>query len=278
MARMTSRWLVVVALAVVVLHRRCDTAAPHEPLRIATFNIEDFPRDADQIEAAFDEIERLDAGLVAVQEIDDGRAFAAATRRRLGDAWQFVQTDVRARWDVGVVFDRRRYSLVSTAVHDETARGGGKPTFEVRVAPVGGGAIVRVYVAHFKCCDEGRPLRVRQHAALRALVSSARGRGERVVVMGDFNATSDDDRRDLAALADAAGLVWASEPLACTAFWRRDDACPRSRLDHVLTWEAPLAISAAGACATDGCETRDRCPLYVERVSDHCPVVTTLAR
>jgi endonuclease/exonuclease/phosphatase family metal-dependent hydrolase len=97
-----------------------------------------------------------------------------------------------------------------------------------------------------------------------------------VVVLGDFNATTGGDRADLAALARAAGLVWATEPLACSAFWDRDDGCPSSRLDHVLTWAAPASVAAAGACATDGCAWHDRCPLYADEVSDHCPVVVSV--
>jgi endonuclease/exonuclease/phosphatase family metal-dependent hydrolase len=94
--------------------------------------------------------------------------------------------------------------------------------------------------------------------------------------MGDFNATEPADREDLARLARATGLVWATEGLACSAFWSRDDGCPRSRLDHVLTSTAPRSVTAAGACATEGCDRQDRCPRYVHDVSDHCPVVVDL--
>jgi len=95
------------------------------------------------------------------------------------------------------------------------------------------------------------------------------------VLLGDFNATEIGDRDDLALLARDMNMVWASEPLACTAFWSREDSCPRSRLDHVLTWTAPATIEIAGACAREGCDTQARCPIYAHEVSDHCPVIVT---
>ncbi len=273
---MKLRWAAIALLGLAALWRHHPAA---RPIRLATFNIEEFPKDARQIEGAFDEIARLDAGFVAVQEIHDGRVFADAARRRLGDTWQFVQAERGVKFDLGVVFDSSRFALVSTRVRDEARVGGNnKPAFEVRLAPADGGAIIRVIVIHFRCCTEGRLTRTAQHRALAGIVREAQRSGDRVVVLGDFNATDDGDRADLAALARDTGLVWATESLACTAFWARDDGCPRSRLDHVLTWEAPATVGAAGACATEGCEWQDRCPLYREQISDHCPVVVTLDR
>jgi endonuclease/exonuclease/phosphatase family metal-dependent hydrolase len=130
-----------------------------------------------------------------------------------------------------------------------------------------------VIVIHFRCCTEGRDTRAAQYLALERIITDAKRSRDRITVMGDVNATEDGDRTDLARLAAATGLVWASEPLACTAFWSRDDGCPRSRLDHVLTWGPPASVVAAGGCATDGCDWQASCPLYADEVSDHCPVV-----
>lgn len=269
------RKLVLLALALVVLFVMCR----HRPqtVRFATFNIEDFPQNARQIERAFDEIERTEAGFIAVQEIHDAAAFASAAQRRLGPSWRYVPAVPGERYDLGVVFDDRRFTLVSSRVLDDTRLGSNhKPTLEVRLAPADGSPILRILEIHFRCCSEGRPTRMDQHAALARIVGEARRSGDRLVVLGDFNATADADRADLARLAREAGLVWATEPLACTAFWSRDDGCPRSRLDHVLTWAAPSSVVAQGACATEGCAWQARCPAYTEEVSDHCPVVVTI--
>jgi endonuclease/exonuclease/phosphatase family metal-dependent hydrolase len=269
-------WLVAVAALAARLSCR---HADRDRVRIATFNIEHFPKDARQIEGAFDEIAATGASIVAAQEIRSPAVFLAAARRRLAPSWEFVHDHYRVEnhHHIGVLFDRRAWRFVSSKVHDDTLHGPlDLPVFEVRLAPIDGGEIARILVVHLRPLTAGRPIRVRQHQAIAKLAAAARDSGERVAVLGDFNATEDSDRDDLADLARAARLVWATRSLPCTAFWRRDDGCPRSRLDHVLTSESPARVVAAGACATDGCDRQDRCPMYAEQVSDHCPVVVDL--
>jgi endonuclease/exonuclease/phosphatase family metal-dependent hydrolase len=276
---------VCIAIVTSALVVRCSCGDDDvQRLRIVTFNIENFPKDDRQVAGAFDEIVRLDADLIAVQEIIDHELFARTARERLGQDWEFVHADTaplaRTHVDhhIGVLFDRRAWTLVSTAVHDETrlAEGRHKPTFEARLRPATG-AIVRVLVVHLKAGADGREIRARQLVALGGIVRDVARSGDRIVVLGDFNATHDtDDRADIAALATSTGLAWASEDLACSAFWNRDDGCPRSRLDHVLTWTEAVSVEAGGACATEGCDWQDRCPVYARYVSDHCPVVVEL--
>jgi endonuclease/exonuclease/phosphatase (EEP) superfamily protein YafD len=254
---------------------RCELArsrdgAPAAPLRVATFNIEDFPRDAAQVDGAFALIAETRAQVIALEEIHDARVAAAAAARWLGPTWIFESAGTTN----GVLFDTRAFALAAAIVHRDTVIDGrGKPTPELVLHPRGGGDDLHVFVVHLKSGADGRPLRARQLAALTALLA-AQPRAH-TIVLGDFNATGDDDRRDLAALARAADLAWATEPLACTAFWRRDDDCPTSRLDHAFTWRAASDVRAGGACE-DGCERRDRCPAYRDDVSDHCPVSMTL--
>lgn len=254
---------------------------PDARSRFATFNIEDFPKHARQIDGAFAEIAALDASVVGVQEIGEPDLFAAEARRRLGARWEFVHIDTRPIGEtrpghhIGVLFDSQRWTFVSTRAHHETRLGARhKPTLEVRLRR--GDAVVRVLVVHLKSGSEGRDIRARQLAALGTITREAKRSGERVIVLGDFNATAPGDRDDIARIARETGLVWASEPLACTAFWARSDGCPRSRLDHVLTWARPARIVATGACATHGCDWEASCPLYATQVSDHCPVVVTV--
>ncbi len=258
------------------------------PARFATFNIEDFPKDRRQVDGAFTLIGELGVDFVAVQEIGDPGLFQRAAQRHLGGSWGFVHADTaplgaapHASHHIGVLYDRRVHSVRSTTVHDGTRLGAGrhKPTLEVRLAPRDGGPILRVFVLHLKAGSEGRDVRRQQYAALarilRASRASGSASGERIVVLGDFNATEPSDRDDLAALARGSGLVWATEPLACSAFWERVDDCPTSRLDHVLTWSRPAQVVARGACA-EGCALRDRCPVYRHEISDHCPVTVAI--
>jgi endonuclease/exonuclease/phosphatase family metal-dependent hydrolase len=173
-----------------------------------------------------------------------------------------------------VLYDGSVFTMQGSALHDDTIVAPKmKPVLEVRLGSRDGD--VQIFVVHLMWGSAGRELRARQLDALAGLLERERRRDARAVVMGDFNATEDDDRADLARIADATGMQWATEGLACSAFWDRDDGCATSRLDHVLSSEVPSGVEAGGACA-DGCELRDRCPAWVGEVSDHCPVTVTL--
>lgn len=292
---MTTRRRAIVAAALVAgwAVARCGGHTTHtaprapQPLRFATFNIENFPKDSAQVTGAFDEIAALDASFVAVQEISDPALFRATARRRLGAAWDFISIDTSpadtdaeafATHHVGVLYDRDLYRVAGVTSHDDTRAGRHKPTLEVVLRPRADAPDVRVFVVHLKSGGDHRDVRARQLAGLGQLLRRTRADHprDRVVVLGDFNATDDGDRADIAAVAAGAGLTWATEPLACTAFWDRDDGCETSRLDHVLTWAPPADVHATGGCATHGCARRDSCPLYADAVSDHCPVVVTI--
>jgi endonuclease/exonuclease/phosphatase family metal-dependent hydrolase len=257
----------------------CDVRRTRR-LRFATFNIENFPKDSRQIDYAFEEIASLSASFIAVQEIGEPETFEIASRRLAG-RWGFAHVDTRPIGErrpghhIGVLFDKTIWTLVSTRVHDGTRLEGGrhKPVLDVRLRS--GDTTVTVLVVHLKSGGDAHEIRARQLVALADIVKRVELRGDQVVLLGDFNATGESDRRDIAHLASQTGLWWASEPLACTAFWNREDGCPRSRLDHVLMSELPRSIHAAGACATRGCDWEESCPIYTKWVSDHCPVVVT---
>ncbi|MBX3162294.1 MAG: endonuclease/exonuclease/phosphatase family protein [Deltaproteobacteria bacterium] len=279
---------IAVLLVAIALHAlRSRTDGPRPPLRFATFNIENYPKNDRQVDAAFREIAALGASFVAVQEIVDPELFARTAQVELGLTWELVHASTAPRGEerrlmvqhLGVLFDRAAWTLASTAVHDGTRleQGRYKPVLEVRLAPRGGGDVVRVLVVHLKAGGDDRAIRARQYAALAAIVRAARSSGERVVVLGDFNATDDaGDRDDLAALAARTDLRWLTESLACSAFWDRADGCFRSRLDHILASEPAREVTATGACATSGCAMEPSCPRYIDDVSDHCPVVAEL--
>jgi endonuclease/exonuclease/phosphatase family metal-dependent hydrolase len=278
---------IAVVLLGIALYALCCRAPAPLPVRFATFNIENYPKHDRQVDAAFREIAALGASFVAVQEIVDPALFARTAQLELGLGWDFVAASTAPRQagaaprmvqHLGVLFDRAIWTLASTAVHEGTRleQGRYKPVLEVRLAPRAGGPIVRVLVVHLKAGGEDGAIRARQYAALADIVRAARDSGERVVTLGDFNATGDADREALAVLADATGTRWLTASLACSALWDRDDGCFRSRLDHVLATEPARTVTAAGACATHGCAMEPSCPLYADEVSDHCPVVVEL--
>lgn len=271
---MSKRFLIAIAVLVVAV-RCCGGGDDDEPvpLQIVTFNIENFPKSTKQIAGAFEEIKQLDAPIVAVQEITNTEVFLSAAQRRLGPAWraELVETGSVLDHRIGVLFDTGRVTHVKTRVHDETRLGGQyKPVLDAEF--VHRGRHVRVLVIHFKAGGENHPVRRRQYAALKKVIARVKQDGMPIVLLGDFNATGDADREDLARV----DLRWLTQPLECSAFWSRDDGCPRSRLDHVLSTQVALEVRAAGGCAEAGCGWEDRCPLYAEDVSDHCPVLVEI--
>ena len=283
-------WALVGAVSFACVVRcACKEPPPsREPLRLATFNIEDFPKDRRQIDGAFGEIADLHSGIIAVQEIGDPELLEREAKRRLGRSWQLAHVDTRPIGEtrrghhIGVLFDGTRWQSTIVRVFDDTRLAGGrhKPVLDVRLRAASRDAgdaaeVMHVLVLHLKSGSEGRAIRHAQLGALHHIIQDVQREGRPVVVMGDFNATDEGDRDDLAMLARDLRLTWATEPLACTAFWAREDGCPRSRLDHVLTWKPPSEVHAAGACAREGCEWQASCPVYARQVSDHCPVVVT---
>ena len=272
--RAVKRASILVLVAVLVMWTRCRES--HHPAHLATFNIEIFPHSEAQVDGAFAEIAALDADAIAVQEIIEPDRFAREAQARLGPSWKFAHANtmpIGSRYSVhvGVLYDGDAYTLRGTQLHDDTRLDGShKPVLEVDLER--GGELLQIFVVHFKSGSAFRPIRAQQFRALERIL--ARRPGAQRVVLGDFNATSDGDRDDLARVAAATGLHWVTEPLACSAFWERDDGCATSRLDHVLAW-APGDAIARGGCAA-GCEMRDSCPLYVDQVSDHCPIEVTI--
>lgn len=256
-----------------LLGRGCDAPAPN--VTFATFNIEDYPKSDGQVDEAFRMIRVLGASAIGVQEITDVAHFEREAKLRLGPEWRFVYAPY-PRHRIGVLFDERVFELESTYVHEDTVIGGaGKPAFEARLRKRMGGQVARLIVVHLKALGDGVDLRRKQLAGLERTVERGRKDGELIVLLGDFNATSQADRTRIAALARATDLVWASEGLPCTSYWNRRDGCLGTALDHVLTSEAPKAIVARGPCQTVGCDKRNQCPRFHRDVSDHCPVVSS---
>lgn len=244
--------------------------------RVATFNIENFPKSSTQEEGAFDAIRSLDAVAIGVQEITDPSAFAAAAKRRLGEKWRFIHADRGPDQRVGVLFDSEALALISSrTIRAPEVYKGAKPAFEARFSRLGWDAI-RIIVVHLKAGGDGISTRKEQLRALRPVVEEASQSGDELVLLGDFNATSDDDRGEIAALAEAADMKWASKDLACTSYWDREDGCRGSALDHLLTSGFSTGIRARGPCETEGCSPGKSCPVFHREVSDHCPVTIDL--
>lgn len=275
---MTPLFLAIVALG----PRACQR--PAEPLRFATYNIENFPKSDRQVEGALSLVRSLDVDFVGLQEIIGTQRLEREAKVRLGEQWEFVWVDTsplasggRPAQNIGLLYDGALYRASEVRSRGETrlSEGRYRPTLEVLLEPrVSGREPLRVFVVHLKSGSDGRAVRREQLAALGQILEGAGRGGEAIAVMGDFNSTEPEDRRDIERIAARAGLTFATRDLSCSAFWQRGEDCPTSRLDHILVSEAPDRVEAAAACA-DSCASGDRCPLYRVEISDHCPVLAS---
>lgn len=268
------RWwfLVAALLAILLLDRACS-----EEVRIATFNIENYPKSQEQAAGAFAVIAGLDLDIVAVQEIKDPVHFASTARSRLGNHWRFLHPKVSPEQRVGILFDRKRFELLSVRELLQTiVYPGAKPALEARLKPREGGRVIRVITLHLKAGGESFAVRKQQLDALQPVLTEASESRDRVVILGDFNATGDADRDRIDALADSLDMEWATEDLKCTSYWDRVDGCFGSALDHILTSSDPDEVEAMGPCKSEGCDRKDRCPIFHHQISDHCPVIVEL--
>ncbi|MBA3499152.1 MAG: hypothetical protein H0T65_02190, partial [Deltaproteobacteria bacterium] len=114
------RWFVLVLIALVFV-LRCRDDEPVR-IRIATFNIENFPKSTKQIVGAFEEIKAMNAPIVGLQEITNPEVFSTAAKRRLGEQWrfEFIETGSVLEHRLGVLYDSRVVRHVKTRVHNGT--------------------------------------------------------------------------------------------------------------------------------------------------------------
>ena len=270
---------VVICVVGFVLLRWACSSDGEDRLRLVTFNIEDYPKSKRQEKAAFALMAGLDASAIAVQEITEPERFADAARQHLGETWRFVRTGA-GKHRVGLLYDSERFLLDFARDRNELiVYPGAQPALEVRLLFGSGGSTsakpLRVFVAHLKAGARGIEPRRRQLAALAPLLERAARDGDRVVLLGDLNSTSNEDRQAIEDLATRTALNWATREVGCTCFWDRKEDCVGWPLDHILTSLKPRAVFTRGPCA-EGCEARRSCPLYRDEVSDHCPVAVDL--
>lgn len=251
---------------------RCPTGH-----RVATLNLENYPKHDRQGPAAMALIKELGVSAVALQEITRPDQFAARAREDLGPQWDFVWANAGNQQRLGVLYDRNKLAVVDQKIHRETLlHRGAKPAYEVVVEPVGWGAPLHLITVHLKARNDGHPIREKQLRALAPILAERMRQGKRVVLLGDLNATGDADRSLLDALAQDQGMVWGSRRLPCTSYWARKDGCLGFALDHVISWTAPRKVSVGGACDQVGCRPGQQCPRYYGEISDHCPVIVDL--
>lgn len=286
---------------------------PPGRLRIATWNLRNFPLDERPQDPALgylrqtnicdlgDALARLDADVLGLAEIRDARRFPPVLRRSGGDhRYQVVLSRHGGRRGqrLAIAWDDRVLEAVGgpveireVAVDDDLRpalalrlRSRRDPWFDLTVVQV-----------HLTSSLSGYEVRIAQH---RALVEWLRreieaGRGDRLVVMGDFNTTGGRDRSAAAELAeldrlyDPIGVSRIANATGCSEYWEGggepDGVQLPSLLDHV--WLRGLGDGIPDARSWLHCQ-RHGCQPFESRagnedatfwdVSDHCPVTVDI--
>ncbi|MEM7152768.1 MAG: endonuclease/exonuclease/phosphatase family protein [Myxococcota bacterium] len=264
---------------------------------LGTFNIRLFPDRGTEPSAVARRIAELDVDLFMVQEIRGTEAFDAV----LAEASALCGRDYvvslgpmcsTSDLQLGVVHDRKRYSLVESrvqAVLDPEARCScrdGHPPALLAVLEATDGSRVAAMSVHLQYGGRRWMHRARRDQWDHLVASIERLRAELhipLAVAGDFNSTGylDNDRHErehIQRMVAAANMHLATAGVTCTAYWRPNrrtrDYVP-SMLDHILLSEPPDGpVRALGMAELTGGEGRLASePLEdFHVVSDHCPL------
>lgn len=247
---------------------------PRGTARVATFNVENYPKHDLQRRKVPQIIGELDVPIVALQEVVDPGGFERDVQQELGAHWRLAVSSQGPRQKLAVLYDSRVANLLSVRDHAEPIiYPGARPAFEARLQV--GERTVRVLALHLKAGGKFAAVRAAQWWALLPVIERGMDSEDELLVLGDFNATGLADRAMLFGISLYTGTRWLSRGVECTHYWNREEECVTTTLDHALT-SSPGTATAHGACATVGCDNADRCPTWVDEVSDHCPVVLDL--
>ena len=275
-ARHFIRFLVVAAVFLFV----AKTCFGSRVVDVVTFNIENYPKSERQVDGAFEALEAIEPEIVALQEIRKPEEFRFELRSRLGSRWHTAWPNPSPRHHVGLAYDSGLFEFLSSETHRTTEVCPGaacKPTLEVRLRRKGGAEeTLAVFVVHLKAYDDGIDERREQYRALQDILQAARDRGDRIVLAGDFNSTRAEDRELIAKLAATYQLRWPTRRLDCTGYWKPENRCLGTALDHILVDGASPPGAGRGPCRSVGCDPGESCPVFFHQVSDHCPVTVAL--
>jgi endonuclease/exonuclease/phosphatase family metal-dependent hydrolase len=264
-------------------------------LRVATWNLRNFPEPTQDLARLRERLKDLGADLLAVQEIHDPVALQALLP---GWAVHLSEQGGRGHQRLGVAFDPAVLELVEPVrEHLELAMGGRvRPGLSAYLRARDGGPDFHVLVIHLKAKPDGQPLRMKQWSLLAAIAGDLLRRDPDLIVLGDFNATgavkgsADQELAALGAVLEPLGLRRLAPDSPCSAYWegsRRDAWHEPSLLD--LVWVAALEEGVGPAsrvrplhhCARHQCRPFRSTPAHPEpdyaNLSDHCPVMLDLA-
>ncbi|HWB82406.1 MAG TPA: endonuclease/exonuclease/phosphatase family protein [Nannocystaceae bacterium] len=265
-------------------------------IRVATFNIEMFPRLSTDRAAVAQTIAEIDADVLAIQEIVDAdalRRVLAEASREHGRDWQLVVGACggdRLRVTTGIAWDASRVELVEARSFPGLMPGGNgecgrDQTATLAVVETAAEHRLAVLSVHLAPFPERFDERKLQWPRVLAILADAEARWDaEAIALGDYNTTGfstkpSEEREFVDDVVARAGMELLTGELECTEYWQPvppfSDVVP-SLLDHAVTtggdWDAPRVM---GLCARLRCERTARPAMDPQwrSVSDHCPVV-----
>jgi endonuclease/exonuclease/phosphatase family metal-dependent hydrolase len=264
-------------------------------LRVATWNLRNFPEPTQDLTRLGERLKDLGAVLLAVQEFHDPGALAGMLP---GWGVHLSEQGGRGHQRLGIAFDPAVLELVEPVrEHPELAMGGRvRPGLSAYLRARDGGPDFHVLVVHLKAKPDGQPLRMKQWSLLAAIVGDLLRSDPDLILLGDFNATGtshsspEQELVALGAVLEPLGLRRLAPDAPCSAYWdgsRRDAWQEPSLLD--LVWVAALeeglgpatGVQALHHCARHHCRPFRSTPAHPEPdyadLSDHCPVMLDLA-
>jgi endonuclease/exonuclease/phosphatase family metal-dependent hydrolase len=276
--------------------------SPRPPLRVASFNIEDFPNPATDHTRVVESLIELDADAIALQEIRDADAMRSVLRdvgERSGRDYRLVTSRCggdRAWFTTAIAWDADRLRAIEVRDYPGLDPGRSDGCDSLTQAGVLGvfedGANERVALlsVHLSAHPRNFEARKQQWPRVLAILAAARAQhGASALALGDFNSTGflgepAIEREFVERTVVDAGFALLSRDLPCTEYWRRDTALgpwAPSLLDHAVAtdpgWSRARVLGYCARLACAAAEPGEMDPDHFA-VSDHCPIVIERSR
>ena len=254
---------------------QCTPELTAENLDVVTWNIENFPMQANTVEVVADIIRDLDADIYAIQEVDDIDAFNTLIKSI--DGYEGVAYDVRGGIELGYIYKTSEITSFSTPIElfDGQTSPFPREPVEVDITHVNGLSAKLINI-HLKCCDGSEDRRTEASVKLKSYIDTNYP-DEEVIILGDWNEDFDTGSSFTNFLEDIDNYVFADYPIydgsgddysyPCTGA----SYCP-SHIDHILiTNELCDNLTVSSTIRLDDCVSN-----YLTDVSDHRPVMISL--
>ncbi|MEJ2716998.1 MAG: hypothetical protein P8182_07640 [Deltaproteobacteria bacterium] len=234
-----------------------------------------------------DTIRGVDPDIMAVCEILNPKRLKRFAREKLGPTWNAAFAEPGDPQKVGFLYngsvvtllDRRVFTeLYTKLVPREHSRGcvparrALRPAFACRFEVKGTSFDFYAVVIHLKAGACGSVRRA-QWRIMEGIVEELAAEEQDILILGDFNEYRR-KKRDFGEFCKITGFTLVTGSIPCTKLFKRKGVT----LDNILASPAVIASFVSGSARVGGacaksCTKNRYWKAYLNRVSDHCPVV-----